>query len=129
MAIHRFTALIAAGESIPIYGDGSARRDFTYIEDIVDGTLRALDRGRGCRVFNLGESRANTVSETVALIAAALGKTARIDYRPAEPGDVPATCADVSRARAELGYDPQVPLSEGIRRFVDWFRSAGERVP
>lgn len=125
MAIHKFTRAIDEGRAVRVYGDGSALRDFTYVDDIVHGTVRALDAGRGCRVYNLGESATTTVRELIALIAGALGREAHVEFAPAEPGDVPVTYADVSRARAELGYDPQVPLREGIARFVAWYRSSG----
>lgn len=128
MAIHLFTRRIDEGQPVRVFGDGSARRDFTYIDDIVDGILGALDKGRGCRVYNLGESRTTRVDELVALIGDALGKPARVEYGPAQPGDVPTTFADVTRARAELGYDPRVPLADGIGRFVAWYRDrAGSR--
>lgn len=120
MAIHRFARLIAAGRPVPVYGDGTARRDFTYVDDIVQGVLAAVDRGAGLRVYNLGEAATTTVNELVAMIARALGVPATIDYHPAVPGDVPATFADIGRARAELGYDPRVPLSDGLQRFVAW---------
>ena len=122
MAIHRFCALIEKGEPVPLFGDGSSRRDYTYIDDITDGVLRALDRPRGFRVYNLGESRTTTLSRLVELIEEALGKRAVIDRRPMQPGDVRETYADVSRAREELGYVPSVTVEEGIPRFVRWFR-------
>ncbi len=124
MAIHRFARLIAAGRPVTIYGDGSQQRDFTYVDDIVQGTVAALDAPAGCRIYNLGESRTTTVSAVVALLAAALDRPAQVEFRAPEPGDVPLTCADVTRARAELGYHPAVPLEDGIARFVAWFRES-----
>lgn len=124
MAIHAFTRLISQGAPVPLFGDGSARRDYTYIDDVLQGVLSALDRGRGCRIYNLGESATTRLDELLALLGRALGLEPAIDRRPPQPGDVPATYADISRARAELGYHPQVPVAEGIRRFVEWFRSA-----
>lgn len=123
MAIARFTELIDEGRPAPVYGDGANRRDFTYIDDVVQGVLGALDRAVGLRIYNLGESATTTVDELVQMIGAALGKTPRIERRPPAPGDVPLTYADIRRARAELGYDPQVPLAEGLRRYVAWRRS------
>jgi UDP-glucuronate 4-epimerase len=123
MAIHRFTQLIDEGRPAVVYGDGSAQRDFTYVDDIVQGVLAALDRARGLAIYNLGESATTSVAELIELIGAALGKTPRVERRPPEPGDVPLTFADIGRARAELGYDPQVPLREGLARFVAWRRS------
>ncbi len=127
MAIHRFTRLIDEGRPVPVFGDGTARRDFTYIDDIVQGVLGAFDRGRGCRVYNLGESATTTVLELIERIAATLGRPYEVDHRPPEPGDVPVTFADVGRARAELGYDPRVPLADGVARFVAWYRARRDR--
>jgi UDP-glucuronate 4-epimerase len=127
MAIHRFASLIDAGKPITLYGDGGSRRDYTYVSDIVDGAVAALDRIDGFRIYNLGESRTVELRELVELLEAALGKKAVIDRKSDQPGDVPITFADVSRARAELDYRPQVPIEEGIRRFVAWFRA--ERAP
>jgi UDP-glucuronate 4-epimerase len=121
MAIHKFVRLTAAGESLPLFGDGRSERDYTYIDDILDGVLKAHDRSRGFRIYNLGESRTISLRELVAAIGRALGKEPRVDWLPPQPGDVPRTFADIGRARAELGYDPRVDLDEGLRRFVDWF--------
>lgn len=123
MAIHKFARLIAAGEPVPMFGDGSTSRDYTYIDDIVDGVLASLDRCEGYRVFNLGESKTIRLDALIALLAQAMGRPATIDQKPLQPGDVTRTFADVSRARAELGYDPQVSMPEGIARFVEWFRA------
>ena len=124
MAIHLFARSIEEGRPITVFGDGGSRRDYTYIDDTVDGVLRALDCARGFRVYNLGESRTVPLSELVALLEAALGRKAVVERRPDQPGDVPLTCADVSLARAELGYEPRVPIEEGLRRFVEWMRAA-----
>jgi UDP-glucuronate 4-epimerase len=123
MAIHLFARAIEEGRPLTLFGDGSTRRDYTYADDIVDGVLRALDRGRGFRVYNLGESRTVALADLVALLEAALGRKAVVERRPDQPGDVPLTCADVSRARSELGYEPRTPIEEGLRRFVAWLRS------
>jgi UDP-glucuronate 4-epimerase len=125
MAIHRFTSLIDAGEPVPVYGEGDAQRDFTYVDDIVQGVLAALDRNEGYRIYNLGHHRMVSIDELVAEIGAALGTEPRIRRLPAQPGDVSRTCADISRARELLGYEPRTPLEEGIARFVEWYR--GER--
>lgn len=122
MAIHAFARAIEEGRPIPVFGDGSSRRDYTYIDDIVAGVLGALDRAKGFRIYNLGESRTTTLTGLVEALEKALGKKAVIDRKPDQPGDVPLTCADVSRARAELGYEPSTPLEEGLRRFVEWMR-------
>ena len=122
MAIHKFTRLLTAGKPIPLFGDGSSSRDYTYVDDIVDGVVRALDRPNGFRIYNLGESRTVTLRELTEKLAAALGVELRADRQPAQPGDVDTTYADVSRAREELGYAPSVPIEEGLERFVAWYR-------
>ncbi len=122
MAIHAFARAIEEGRPIPVFGDGFSRRDYTYIADIAAGVLGALDRGKEFRIYNLGESRTTTLTDLVAALERALGKKAVIDRRPDQPGDVPLTCADVSRARAELGYEPSTTLEEGLGRFVVWMR-------
>ena len=122
MAIAAFTRRIDEGRPVPVFGDGSALRDYTYIDDIVDGVMGALDRGRGDRVYNLGESETTSLLELVRRIGDALGREPRIEFRPAQPGDVPTTYADIARARRELGYHPAVRVAEGIPRFVAWHR-------
>lgn len=123
LAIHKFARLIEAGRPIPVFGDGSTSRDYTYIDDIVDGVLRALDRCAGYRVYNLGESRPIPLSDLIAALETALGRKAIIDRQPMQPGDVLRTFADVSRACAELGYEPRTPIEVGLERFVAWLRS------
>ena len=122
MAIHKFVRLLERGEKLPLFGDGRSERDYTFIEDILDGVVKALDRSQGFRIYNLGESRTVSLKELVAAIGRATGHEPGVDWQPAQPGDVPRTFADVSRARAELGYDPRVGLEEGLRRFVAWYR-------
>ena len=129
LAIHKFARLMAAGEEIPFYGDGSTRRDYTYVDDVVQGVARAIAYARehpGCyEVFNLGESDTVTLSRLVELLADALGVQPKLRRLPPQPGDVERTCADVSRARALLGYEPATRIEEGIPRFVEWFRASG----
>lgn len=127
MAIHRFATLLSRGEAVPMYGDGSSARDYTYVDDIVQGTVAALDRCQGYEIYNLGESRTTTLRALIEMLADALGVPARVRPEPEQPGDVPITYADVSKARAKLGYEPSVPIEEGIRRFVEWFRREGVR--
>jgi len=122
MAIHAFTRRIDRGQPVPVFGDGSALRDYTYIDDIVDGVLAALDRASGDRVYNLGESETTGLLDLVRQIGAAVGREPRIEFLPPQPGDVPVTFADITRARRELGYHPRVPVTEGIPRFVAWYR-------
>lgn len=122
LAIAKFTRLIERGEPIPVFGDGSARRDFTYVDDILQGVRAAMDRTRGFEIYNLGESATTSVADLIAMIEAALGKKAAIDRRPAQLGDVPLTYADITKAREALGYRPATPIAEGIRRYVEWVR-------
>jgi len=122
MAIHQFVRLIEDGQPVRMFGDGGARRDFTYIEDIVQGVVAALDRPFPFEVFNLGESATIELRALIGLIGQALGKPARIEQLPDQPGDVPVTYADISKARAMLGYQPTTPVAEGVTRFVEWFR-------
>jgi UDP-glucuronate 4-epimerase len=123
MAIHKFARLMLAGQPIPRFGDGSSLRDYTYVDDILDGVVKAVDRDDGFDVFNLGESQMNSLDQLVALLAKELGVTPRIEKLPDQAGDVPATCADITKSRRVLGYDPRVALPEGIRRFVQWLRA------
>jgi UDP-glucuronate 4-epimerase len=123
MAIHKFARLMLAGQPVPRFGDGSSLRDYTYVDDILDGVLKAVDRDDGFDVFNLGESQMNSLDQLVALLAKELGVTPRIEKLPDQAGDVPATCADITKSRRVLGYDPRVALPEGIRRFVQWLRA------
>jgi UDP-glucuronate 4-epimerase len=125
LAIHKFTRLIEAGRPIPVFGDGSTARDHTHITDILEGVMACTQREFGFEIFNLGESRTVKLGDLIALLETALGKKAVIDRQPLQPGDVPLTYADISKARAILGYDPQVRVEEGIQLFVDWFRKNG----
>lgn len=126
MAYFKFTQAILAGRPIDVNGDGSQSRDFTYVDDIVDGVIAALDRPPSGsiphRLFNLGDDQPEKLSHLIALIEEACGRRAEINYLPPSPGDVPATWADISASRAELDYAPKVPLGEGVKRFVEWYR-------
>jgi len=128
LAIHKFARLMAAGEPIPFFGDGSTRRDYTYVDDIVQGIEGAIAfaaASPGCfELFNLGESDTVPLSRLVELLSAALGVEPVLRRLPAQPGDVEQTFADVSRARERLGYAPHVRIEEGIPRFVEWFRGS-----
>ena len=122
LAIHYFTKAIHEGRPINQYGDGSTRRDYTYVDDIVQGALGCLTyEGALCDVFNLGESQTTTLNELIAALEKALGKTATINPMPEQPGDVPVTYADISKAKTLLGYDPRTKIAEGIPKFVGWY--------
>jgi len=122
MAIHKFARRLAAGELVEQYGDGSSARDYTYVSDIVDGILLALERCSGYHVWNLGGSRTTRLDELVRKIAEGLSMPARVVRLPAQPGDVERTWADVARAEAELGWTPRVSFDQGLERFLSWFR-------
>jgi len=124
MAIHLFTRAILEGKPIRMFGDGSSSRDYTYIDDLVDGFLGAIDRPLGFAIINLGEHEVTTLRELIDLLAEATGKEAIIDQQPMQPGDVPRTYADVTRAKELLGYQPHTTMREGIRRFVEWYQAA-----
>jgi UDP-glucuronate 4-epimerase len=127
MAIHKFTRLIDHGRSLPRFGDGSTRRDYTYVTDIVAGLLRAIERVQGFEIINLGGSRTTSLGDLIALLERQLGARAIVEDAPEQPGDVAATWADVAKAHRLLGYDPRVGLEEGVRRFVDWYRGRQEQ--
>lgn len=121
MAIHKFTDLIARGERLPLYGDGSSRRDYTFVSDILDGLVAALDAELGFEILNLGGAETTALADLVRWIGEELDVEPRIDRLPDQPGDVPITYADVSKAEGLLGYSPKVPIREGLRRFVAWY--------
>jgi len=123
LAIHKFAKLISAGKPIPVFGDGTTRRDYTYIDDIIAGVRAAIDYGQSnYEIVNLGESRTVELRELISILEDALGERAKIDWQPMQPGDVPQTFADITKARRLLGYNPQTQIEEGIERFVEWFR-------
>jgi len=123
LAINKFAKLIMAGKPIPVFGDGSTARDYTYVSDTVDGVVACTRQEFGYEIFNLGESDTVTLARMIGLLESALGKAAIIDRQPMQPGDVPLTFADISKARARLGYDPRIKAEDGIPLFVEWFRN------
>jgi len=126
LAIHKFAKLISQHQPIPVFGDGSTRRDYTYIDDIIDGVTAAIDYDKSnYEVINLGESRTVELRELISLLEKELDTHAIIERQPPQPGDVPQTFADVSKARALLNYQPKTQIEEGLRRFVEWFRMSG----
>ncbi|KAF0178113.1 MAG: UDP-N-acetylglucosamine 4-epimerase [Limisphaerales bacterium] len=124
LAIHKFASLISAGKSIPVFGDGSTARDYTYVTDTVDGVMACTRQEFGFDIFNLGESQTVRLDYLISLLEKSLGRTANIDRQPPQPGDVPITYADISKARAKLGYNPSVKIEAGIPKFVEWFIAA-----
>jgi len=125
LAIHTFTDLILKGNTVPFYGDGSTSRDYTYIDDVIDGVMAAASYFRhnpSCyEIINLGESQIITLSQMLRTIEQVTGHQAIIDRQPIQPGDVLKTCADISKARFLLGYDPHTPFEDGVRAFYDWY--------
>ncbi|MCU1263992.1 MAG: hypothetical protein JWM21_310 [Acidobacteria bacterium] len=123
LAIHKFARLITEGKAIPVFGDGTTRRDYTYVDDIISGVRTAIDYvDSDYEVINLGESRTVELRELISLLEKELDQHAVIDWQPLQPGDVPQTFADISKAKRLLGYNPQTQIEEGIHRFVEWFQ-------
>ena len=122
LAIHKFARLILSGQPIPVFGDGSTARDYTYITDTLQGIIACTQMEFGYEIFNLGESRTVKLNQLIELLEAALGRKAVIQRLPLQPGDVPLTCADITKAKEQLGYQPKVQIEEGISLFAAWFR-------
>jgi UDP-glucuronate 4-epimerase len=123
LAIHKFAQLISEGKPLPVFGDGTTRRDYTYIDDIIAGVRAAIDYDKSeYEVINLGESRTVELRELITLLEKELDLQAVIERQPMQPGDVPQTFADISKARRLLAYNPQTQIEDGIRLFVEWFR-------
>ena len=124
LAIHKFSKLISEGRPIQVFGDGTSRRDYTYIDDIIQGVRAAIDYDRSMyEIFNLGESQTTELNELISLLERSLDLQAVIDRQPMQPGDVPTTFADISKSRELLGYNPTTKIADGIPKFVEWFRS------
>jgi UDP-glucuronate 4-epimerase len=123
LAIHKFAKLISQHKPIPVFGDGTTRRDYTYIDDIIDGVTAAIDYDKSnYEVINLGESRTVELRELITLLEKELDTHAIIERQPPQPGDLPQTFADVSKARELLNYQPKTQIEDGLHRFVEWFR-------
>ncbi len=127
MAIHKFTRLIDEGKKIPMFGDGSSKRDYTYIDDIIDGVMKSLDKRHAFEIFNLGESETTELRKLISLIEKNLGKKAQIDEQPNQPGDVPITYADIEKAKSMLQYNPTTKIEKGIELFVKWYKNSREK--
>ena len=123
LAIAKFTRLIDRGEPVPMFGDGTTRRDYTFVADIVDGVVRAVERCSGHHLYNLGNADPIELRELIDAIGAALGKTPHIQRLPEQPGDVRQTYADIDRASADLGYRPKTPFADGLAQYVAWYRA------
>jgi UDP-glucuronate 4-epimerase len=125
LAIHKFSRLMLAQKPIPFFGDGETRRDYTWVDDIVQGVLAACDVPLAYDTFNLGGARTTSLRELVSMLSDALGVEAILDLKPAQKGDMPQTSADVSHAAQVLGYSPHTPIDQGLRKFADWIRGEG----
>jgi UDP-glucuronate 4-epimerase len=123
MAIYQFSERILAGKPIPVFGDGTSERDYTYIDDITQGVAATLHKKFGFEIFNLGESETTPLHQMISLLESALGKKAVIDRLPDQPGDVARTCASIEKSRRLLGYDPKTNIEAGLPRFVEWYLS------
>jgi UDP-glucuronate 4-epimerase len=126
LAVARFADLIERGAPVPMYGDGTTRRDYTFVTDIVAGVARAIETCSNFRIYNLGNNQPVALRDMIAMLGEALGRRPLIEELPEQPGDVRMTCADIERARADLGYAPTTPMPEGLRRYVAWRRGEGE---
>lgn len=122
LAIHKFARLMHAGQPIPVYGDGNTSRDYTYVDDTVDGVIATTEKEFGYEIINLGESQTVELDRLIELIEQAMGVKAEINRQPAQPGDVPITFANIEKAQRLLGYNPQVKIEDGVPRFIEWFR-------
>jgi UDP-glucuronate 4-epimerase len=125
LAIHKFARLIEQNKPIPVYGDGTMMRDYTYIDDIVNGIVAAMSKCNSFNIYNLGESQPITVNDLIAEIEKALGKKAIRQSLPMQPGDVERTFADITKSVKELGYNPKTPIQAGLAGFVAWLRKHG----
>jgi UDP-glucuronate 4-epimerase len=125
LAIHKFSRRMLAGQSLPFFGDGSTRRDYTWVEDIVAGVVAACDVPLQFDILNLGGAQTTSLAELVSLLEEALGVPAILDRQPVQPGDVPLTSADVTRAGAVLGYAPRTAIRSGVEKFASWIRGEG----
>jgi UDP-glucuronate 4-epimerase len=124
MAYFTFSKAILAGEPIPVFGEGKLMRDFTYIDDIAQGVMAAIDHGAACEIFNLGNNTPVSVLELISALESSLGKKAVLDFQPIPPGDIQITYADITKAQKVLGFSPKTALKEGIQHFTNWFRSS-----
>jgi len=120
LAIHKFAQLILTGEPIPVFGNGNTSRDYTYIDDIIQGIMSAIKKVKGYEIINIGESKTITLSNLIAIIENTVGEKAIVNRLPIQPGDVEKTFADISKAKQLLGYNPKTNIEDGIKKFVEW---------
>jgi UDP-glucuronate 4-epimerase len=123
MALFIFTQKILAGEPIDVYNYGNMKRDFTYIDDIVNGIISSLNHPSRYEIFNLGNHRSENLMDFINLIEKYLGKKAKINFQPIQPGDVPETFADINHTREILGFEPATTIETGVKQFIDWYKN------
>ncbi len=122
MAMYLFADKIINNKKIQIFNHGRMKRDFTYIDDIVNGTKLAIKKNYKCEIFNLGNSKTENLMDVVNIIEKNIGKKAKIDYLPMQPGDVPMSFADIDKSKKKLGFDPKIDIDTGIEKFISWFK-------
>ncbi len=122
LAIHKFARLMHSSQPIPVFGDGNTSRDYTYVDDTVDGVIAATEKEFGYEIINLGESQTVELDRLIELLEQAMDVKAEINRQPSQPGDVPITFANIEKAQRLLGYNPQTKIEDGIPRFIEWFR-------
>jgi len=128
LAIYKFAKLIMEGKSIPFYGAGNTERDYTFIEDIIDGILGAVNHLKGFDILNLGESKTISLAKMVSVLENTIGAKAILEKLPSQPGDVDRTFADISKARMKIGYKPKYSFEAGINKFIDWYKNTHEKI-
>jgi len=128
MAIHKFTRLMSQGEPIPVFGSGESERDYTYIDDVVNGIVTSMERLYDFEIFNIGNSKLVKLRELIEIIAAKLGVEPKLKQLPEQPGDVPITCANISKAKRMLEYNPSTPIEQGIEKFIKWYKEKNENL-
>jgi UDP-glucuronate 4-epimerase len=121
LAIYKFAKLIRDGQPVPVFGDGDTARDYTYVTDTLEGIIACTRKEFGYQIYNLGESQTVKLNRLIELLENSLGRKALIQRLPPQPGDVPLTCADINKARSQLGYQPRIPIEKGIPLFIEWF--------
>ena len=123
MGIHKFTRLISSDQTIEMYGDGTSSRDYTYVDDVIEGVVSATQKVAGYSIYNLGNEHAIKLKDLIDLIGNVLGKTPKIIQKSMQPGDVNHTLADISKAKTHLNYQPRISIEEGVRKFINWYKN------
>jgi len=122
MAMSIFSGRILSGKPISVYNNGNMKRDFTYIDDIINGTLAAMEKNYNCEIFNLGNRKSENIMDMISLIEKELNTKAIIDFQPMQPGDAYETCADIDYSKEKIDYNPSISIEEGIPLFIKWYK-------